>query len=56
MEAYWIVHPQDNNVLIYELNEEGKFIGKPPLTEGDILTSNLFTDLTIDLKNIFAEK
>lgn len=56
VEAYWIVHPQDNNVLIYELNEEGKFIGKPPLTEGDILTSNLFTDLTIDLKNIFAEK
>jgi Uma2 family endonuclease len=56
VEEYWIVHPQDNNVLIYELNEEGKFIGKQPLTEDDILTSNLLTDLTINLKNIFAEK
>ncbi len=53
IKEYWIVYPNQKQVLIYILNKENKYIGLKPLTEDDRLKSVLFPDLEFDLNNIF---
>jgi len=53
VREYWIVHPHDHNVIIYQLNDEGNYIGLPPLTEDDILTTTLFPELSVQLFDVF---
>lgn len=55
VREYWIVQPEYQNVLIYVLDENGKFVGKHPLTSSDFLTPTIFPDFTIDLSEAFAE-
>lgn len=55
VKEYWIIQPEDKTLLIYILNEEGKYIGLAPLTDDDIATPNTFLDLNIDLKDVFEE-
>lgn len=55
VREYWIVQPEYQNVLIYVLDDSGKFIGKHPLTASDFLKSTIFPDFTIDLSEAFAE-
>ncbi|MEN0051254.1 MAG: Uma2 family endonuclease [Bacteroidota bacterium] len=53
---YWIVDPSHRSVLIYAL-QDGKFVNNSrPLTDEDVLTSSVFTDLQIDLAEIFPEE
>lgn len=53
VREYWLVNPGDANVLIYILNEEGKFSGLAPVTEDDTLQSSIFPALSIRLDEIF---
>jgi len=53
VKEYWLVEPQDKCVFVYVLNEVGKYIGLQPVTDEDILTSTVFTDLQIDLLRVF---
>ncbi len=53
VKEYWIVYPNQKQVLVYILNKENKYIGLKPLTEDDRLKSVLFPDLEFDLKRIF---
>ncbi len=53
VKEYWLVYPNQKQVLIYILNKEGQYIGLKPLTEDDRLKSVLFPDLEFDLKRIF---
>jgi Uma2 family endonuclease len=55
VKEYWIVQPEYQNVLIYVLDENGKFVGKHPLTSSDFLTPTIFPDFSIDLSEAFAE-
>ncbi len=55
VKEYWIIQPDDKTLLIYILNENGKYIGLAPLTDDDIATPNTFPDLNIDLKDVFEE-
>jgi Uma2 family endonuclease len=52
VKEYWIVEPIDKTVFVYTL-ENNKYKGKKPFTEDDILTSDLFPNLAISLKEIF---
>ncbi|MDO5655690.1 MAG: Uma2 family endonuclease [Flavobacteriaceae bacterium] len=52
VREYWIIDPSDKSVLIY-VAENGKFIGKKPVTEGDILSSFIFPELKFELALIF---
>lgn len=52
VREYWLVEPAENAVLVYVLNEEGKYIGLKPTTT--TLKSSIFPDLVIDLKDIFV--
>ncbi len=53
VKEYWIVYPNQKQVLIYILNKKGKYIGLQPLTEYDSIKSVLFPDLKFELKTIF---
>lgn len=52
VREYWIIDPIDKSALIY-VAENGKFIGKKPVTEGDILKSFIFPELEFNLSQIF---
>lgn len=52
---YWIVSPIEKMVQVWKLNEEGKFIGLPPVVEDDMLTTTLIPGLEIDLREVFAD-
>jgi len=55
VREYWLVQPEQETVIIYILNEAGKFIGLQPLTTLDNLTSTIFPDLVIDLKPVLEQ-
>lgn len=55
VREYWIVNPSEKVVLIYVLNEQGRYIGLQPLTEDVQLQSVVFPDLSISLEEVFRE-
>ena len=50
---YWLVDPEREFVIIYSLNEEGKYIGSEPFTNEDIVKSSVLKGLKIDLSEVF---
>lgn len=55
VKEYWIIFPVEKNILVYTLNEKGKYTGLPPVVKGDILSPVLFPDLKINLNEIFPD-
>ena len=53
VKEYWIVYPYDEYVMVYSLNENGKFIGSKPFVEGEIVQSNILNGLEIEVGEIF---
>lgn len=53
VREYWLVNPQDRVVLIYILDETGKFVGLAPVTDEDPLRPTIFPDLDVDLMEVF---
>jgi Uma2 family endonuclease len=54
VREYWIVNVLDKNVLIFTLNEAGKFIGQRPYVEDEIMHAYIFPELTVDLNQVFV--
>ncbi|MDO4228191.1 MAG: Uma2 family endonuclease [Capnocytophaga sp.] len=54
VREYWIVHPADENILIFVL-ENGKYHSLPPIVRGDKANSAIFSNLIIDTEDIFSE-
>lgn len=54
VREYWIVSPADRVVLVYILNEVGRYIGLAPATDEDLLRPHIFPELAIDLKEVFV--
>jgi Uma2 family endonuclease len=55
VQEYWVVSPIENMIQVWKLNEQGYYIGLPPKVEGDIITTPIVPDLSIDLTDIFTE-
>jgi Uma2 family endonuclease len=55
VKEYWLIEPNDKAVFVYVLNEDGKYFGLKPFTDEDIISSTIFPDLAIDLKEIFED-
>ena len=53
VKEYWLVNPSDPSIIKYVRSEEEIFIGKQPLTDEDVLTTDLFPGLEIDLSRVF---
>ena len=52
---YWIVSPIEKAVQVFQLNEHGRFVGLPPVVEGDILTTPIVPNLAMDVTEVFAD-
>jgi hypothetical protein len=52
VREYWLVEPSQNAVLVYVLDNEGKYVGLQPAI--NVLKSTIFPELEIDLKQIFS--
>ena len=56
VREYWLVYPLDQEVRVYVLNPEGKYIGLAPIIADDLLQSTIFPNLKIDLTQVFTQK
>ena len=54
VREYWVVHPAEQTVLVYIL-ENGKYKSKKPYIKEDILPSVTIPHLAINLKEVFEE-
>jgi Uma2 family endonuclease len=52
---YWIVNPSEKMIQVFQLNEQGRYIGLPPVVEGDILTTPIVSNLEVDVTEVFAD-
>ena len=50
---YWLVDPERETVVIYQLGEDQQYFTRQPFTSDDTLTSPLLKGLKIDLSEIF---
>ncbi len=55
VKEYWIVHPHDRSLIIFFLDDKGRYQPSKPLTKGDIATSQVLPGLTIDLNELFID-
>jgi len=54
VKEYWIVHPKDQTVLVYLL-ENGQYTLQQnrPYTNSDQIPSTIFTDLVLEMEEVF---
>ena len=56
VKEYWVVHPEEQTLLIYTLGEDGKYTGTlKPFTRANAVSPALFPELRIDLEEVFFE-
>lgn len=55
VKEYWLVEPANEVVIVYVLNEQGKYIGLPPFTAGDTISSRVFPEFRLRVEDIFQE-
>ncbi len=56
MREYWIVHPNDSDIIVYLLNEQGKYYQSGIYADDDKIPVSIFNgELEIDLTEIFDE-
>jgi Uma2 family endonuclease len=53
VKEYWLVEPNDRIVLVYVLDETGKYIGLKPFTESETLTSKSLGSFQLLVREIF---
>ena len=51
---YWLVNPTDKSLIIFVLNDNGKYQPAKPLTMGDIATSKTLTGFSVNLDDVFV--
>ena len=54
VKEYWIVNPEEENIVVFVLNEAGKFFGIDMYAGDDTIRSLAITGLTINLNEIFT--
>lgn len=52
---YWVVYPSEKVIQVWKLNEEGRYIGLPPVVEGDLLSTPIIPNLEVNVTDIFEE-
>lgn len=53
VKEYWIVQPEQLNVIIYQL-KDGDYYGLKPFTDEDFIESPLFPDLELKVGDLFV--
>jgi Uma2 family endonuclease len=56
VKEYWVIYPYEENLLQFVLNEKQKYELRQIYVTKDTVTSDLFTDLSIHLEEVFIEE
>jgi len=57
VREYWVIHPSEQTIMIYILNENGKYEGKlKPFIRTDRVSPITLPELVIDLEEVFPEE
>lgn len=57
VQEYWVVHPQEQTVLVYTLNQQGKYEGiLKPYVRTDRVSPITLPGLTINLEEVFPDE
>ena len=57
VREYWIVHPHDQTVIPYRLNEQGEYqlIRTRPFVKGERIPVGIFPDFEVPLDDVFVD-
>ncbi len=56
VKEYWVVHPEEQTILVYDLDRNGKYKGNlKPFVKTDTISPALFPDLNINLGEVFSD-
>ena len=57
VQEYWVAHPNEGTLLIYRLNEAGRYqlLRQTPFVKGEKAPSKVFPELEIDLDEVFGD-
>lgn len=56
VREYWIVHPHEHTLLVYKLDENGKYVGQQrPYVREDQVAISIFEDFVMNLADVFPE-
>ncbi len=54
VKEYWVVHPHEHTLLVFKLNEAGKYVGTArPFIRGDQVLVGIFEDFRLNLADVF---
>ncbi len=53
VKEYWIANPTDQNIRVFLLNTDNKFVLQETYVEGESLSPSMFPDLVIEINDIF---
>jgi Uma2 family endonuclease len=53
VKEYWLVDLSNEAIFVYELNQEGKFVGLPPYALADYMTSKLLPGFSFEVADLF---
>ncbi len=56
VKEYWIIHPYERTLTVFTLNKYAQYTPSKPLTEGDIVKSELLNGFELNLNDIFPEQ
>ncbi|MBS1563333.1 MAG: Uma2 family endonuclease, partial [Bacteroidetes bacterium] len=54
VKEYWVIHPTEETIAVFLLNEEKKYDGARMYAAGDIVNSSAVTGFTINVKELFS--
>jgi Uma2 family endonuclease len=55
VKEYWIVYPEEKTIVVYSLNQNGKYGRTDVYSEEDIIKVGIFESLELNLIDIFSE-
>lgn len=55
VKEYWIIHPAEKTLLVYQLEEQGRYGAAGRFAGDDKVPVGLLGDLVVDLGEVFAE-
>jgi len=54
VHEYWIIHPEEQTLLIYTLTN-GKYVPSKLFTTGDIVESKIISGFKLNLDDVFSD-
>ena len=55
VKEYWLVHPTDRTVTVFKLGDDGRYGRYEVYDHSEQVTVGIFSDLVLDLNEIFSE-